>query len=105
MERTQRTDLKHQNTFVKFGDTFTKIWGDDKKHIYVYKRTKQFGEKTIVAYEVIKGVKYTNPDGKQVYVYPSSEQFGNQGYYISGDTEYAHQRIEMRKQQFLLDRE
>ena len=84
-------ELKENNNFEKFGEQFTKIFGNDEKHIYIYKRNKN---NKIFSYEVIKGVKHKNPDGNYVYAYPSSEQFGTYGFYImGGNKNYALKRI------------
>lgn len=85
------TDLKEKNNFEKFDEQFIKIFGNEEKHIYVYKRVKN---NSIESYEVIKGVKHMNPDGNYVFTYPSTEQFGLYGFYIMGyDKDYAINRI------------
>lgn len=97
-------DVKEQDKFEKFGEEFTKIFGNDEKHIYVFKRVKEteLGNKT--NYEVIKGVKFKNPDGSIVYIYPKSQQFGVYGYYILGyNPQYAYDRIVYRLRKFDTD--
>lgn len=89
-------DVKDIQSFKKFDSTFTKIWGDDDRHLYVFKRTKYRDD-----YEVIKAVKKKNQDGSIVYRYPSSEEFGTYGYYIMGiPSWYSKQRIITRLKQF-----
>lgn len=90
-------NLKHKNiekleTFVKFGEIFTKVWADDQKHVYVFKRQKNGG--TYMGFEVVRGHKFTNPDGSVVYAYPSSEEFGKNGYYINGRMKDYKERIQ-----------
>lgn len=95
MEITKK-DIRDLSSFKKWGATFTKVWSDDDRHLYVFKRT---GVRT--DYEVIKGVKTKNPDGSIAYAYPSSEQFGSNGYYIMGiPANYAENRIRNRLKQF-----
>lgn len=84
-------DLKDVDSFVKFGDKFDKVYADDSKHLYVFKRQGKG-----VGYEVVKAVKRKNPDGSTVYTYPSSEQFGVYGFYIVGPEEYCKRRIKFR---------
>lgn len=91
-------DLKDIDSFEKFGELFKKICADDDNHIYVFRREKQRPDKMVVSYEVVRGVKYKNPNGSIVYHYPSSEQFGTYGFYIVGPEEYCKKRIEFRKE-------
>ena len=105
MNQVKHRDLKEQNNFRKFGDDFTKIYSDDDRHIYVFKRSHKFtkhnGVKVeIVAYEVIKGVKRNNPDGTVAFTYPSSEQFGLYGYTIFGTEDECKRRISSLINQF-----
>lgn len=94
--KIEAKDIKDTNTFKKFGATFSKVWSDDERHLYVFKRTKHRTD-----YEVIKGVKTKNPDGSIVYRYPSSEEFGTYGYYIMGiPSWYSKQRVITRLKQF-----
>ena len=93
MEKIYYKSIEEINSFTKYGDTFTKVFGNDEKHIYVFKRG--------IDYEVVQGVKHKNPDGNIVYVYPSNEQFGVYGYYISGYVKNnALERIIFRLSQF-----
>ena len=89
-------DIKEIEKFEKFGDTFTKIYADDEKHIYVFKRIRDYETKTAISYEVVKGRKVKNPDGSIVYRYPISEEFGMYGYYIFGTEDYCKKRINYR---------
>ena len=92
-----KKDIETLNSFNKWGYTFTKIWGDDNRHLYVFRRTIKYDRRVITDYEVFKAPKAKNPDGIVVYTYPNSEQFGVCGYYIMGTpTEYARKRIEFR---------
>ena len=108
MKQINYTDLKEQNNFRKFDEDFSKIWSDDKNHIYVFKRVKKYNldngnTKEVISYEVIKGVKKKNPDGTIVYAYPSTDQFGIYGYYITGSEKYCKERISKRISDFLLN--
>lgn len=94
-----KKDIRDINKFEKYGSTFSKIWGDDEHHLYVFKRTKNRTD-----YEVVRGVKKKNPDGSIVYTYPSSENFGINGYYIMGIPEnLSKSRIVCRLKQFYSD--
>ena len=96
MEITKK-DIKDLNSFKKWGTTFTKIWGDDDRHLYVFKRSGCSRDD----YEVVKGVKTKNSDGSIVYAYPSSDNFGMYGYYIMGiPVRYSRQRIVYRLKKF-----
>ena len=97
-----KKDIRELNSFKKFDSTFTKIWSDEDRHLYVFKRVKIMDDgKERIDYEVIKGVKTKNPDGSIVYAYPSSDNFGTYGYYIMGiPVRYSRQRIVSRLKKF-----
>lgn len=82
-------DISELDTFTKYGDVFTKIWGDDEHHVYLFKRKR--------GYELVRGVK-AKSDGTIKYRYPSNEQFGSHGWYIM-ESSRAKERINdlMRK--------
>ena len=73
----ERRDLKDYDSFEKFGDVFTKIYANDDKHVYVFRREKKCNGTSKVSYEVVKGVKYKKSNGTSVFAYPTSERFAN----------------------------
>lgn len=82
MEKTFRKDISDKKEFTFDGDTLKQVkCYDDEKHIYIYGRYNKDGR--LFGYEVVKGIKYKNPDGSIIHTYPSSEQFGRYGYFIS----------------------
>ena len=82
MGRYYCKDISEKKEFSFDGDTLKqKYCYDEEKHIYVYERYNHNGR--MIGYELVKGVKYKNPDCSIVYVYTSSEQFGSSGYFIS----------------------
>ena len=92
MKAIEKKDIKEQNEFSKYDERFTKVFSNDEKHIYVFRRERT--DKPIVNYEVVKGVKYKNPDGNIVYIYPPSKEFGVYGWYVMGSNkDYAYKRI------------
>lgn len=93
-----KQDISTTNVFRKYDKDYTKIWGDDDRHLYVFQVFKKYPSGIEVTdYEVVKGIKYKNPDGSIVYVYPSAERFGSYGYYIQGQVKsYAYERIVKR---------
>lgn len=93
MKKLKHKDITELETFVKFGDIFTKVWSDDEKHVYVYKRVKKGVGAT--HFEVVRGHKYKYDDGSVVYAYPSSEEFGVRGYFINGLMKDYKERIKM----------
>ena len=94
MKKIIPTDITTLTNFKKFGEVFTKIWGDDEQHVYVFKRIG-----SSVSYEVIKAKKVKDPDGNIVFTYPSSEDFGTYGYYIM-TAPNTRERIEYKVKQF-----
>lgn len=75
-----RKDIKDLKEFNKYGDTFKQIRNNPETGWWLYERTNnEFGHQH---YEVVKGIKHTNPDGKIVYVYPSDRDWGTYGYTI-----------------------
>ena len=74
MEKPFRKDISELKEFSKYGDTFKQIRNNPDTGWWLYERETH--------YEVVKGMKYTNPDGSVVYVYPSEKDWGTYGYTI-----------------------
>ena len=75
----EKIDLKELNEFNKYRSHYTKIFGNDEKLIYVFKKTRMYGNVMFVYYQVIQGVKHMNPDGNIVYAYPTNNEFNYYG--------------------------
>ena len=73
-------DISEKKSFSRCGYNYQCIYYNQDFHCGVWKMTNKntgrFG-----GYEVIKGVKYRQPDGSIVYRYPGDEQFGVYGFY------------------------
>lgn len=97
MEKVKPTDISTTNVFRKYDKDYTKIWGDDDRHLYVFQLFKKYPSGIEVTdYEVIKA-KRINCEGEIIYRYPTSEEFGTYGYYIQGQVKsYAYERIVKR---------
>ena len=77
-----RIDISERTEFMFDGELLKQDRClDEQRKIYLYKRFNRFGR--LYAYELVKGVKHTNPDGQVVYLYPSTSQFGKYGYFIA----------------------
>ena len=69
------TDIKDKIIFKRVNSTYYRVYYDDDKHIAVYDIVRDDdGEHK--GYEIVKGIKYLNPDGSICYRYPSDEDFG-----------------------------
>lgn len=78
--KKQYKDIKDYDSFSIYGDTLTKVYADDVRHIYAFKRTQ--GE--YYFYELVIGVKTVNDDGSTVYRYPNNTEWGTKGFTIIG---------------------
>lgn len=83
-------DVKEIDNFTKYGEKFSKVFADDEKHIYVFKRESKNG---VISWEIFKSYAKKNPDGSIVYYYPSSNDFGCNAFYVGG----AYSNIAMSK--------
>lgn len=73
-------DIGELKEFEKHGDTFKQIRHNADTGWWLYERTNK--EHKSKHYEVVKGVKYSNPDGNVVFMYPGDSQWGLYGYTI-----------------------
>lgn len=75
--------IEDKKEFTFCGDRLVqKECVDKERHIYVYERYDIYNR--LCAYEVVMGVKRTDPvTGEIKYTYPNTEQFGSFGYYVS----------------------
>lgn len=73
-------DISEIKEFRKYGDTFKQISNNPDTGWWLYERTNaEYGTRH---FEVVKGVKYTNPDGNIVFMYPGESQWGTYGYTV-----------------------
>lgn len=73
MSKYFATDIKNKKVFKRIGCTYYQVYADTINNIYVYDMVKD-GEHR--GYEIVKGIKYKNPDGSICYRFPSDEEFG-----------------------------
>lgn len=76
-----RTDISEKKEFKYVGDTIKQCEYNEQTGLYLYERYLPNGR--LLGYEMVKPVKYKNPDGSIVGSYPSSEQFGRYGWFYS----------------------
>lgn len=73
-------DISELKEFKKYGDTFKQIRNNPDTGWWLYERTND--EYKTRHFEVVKGIKRTNPDGNVVFSYPGESQWGVYGYTI-----------------------
>ena len=82
-----RKDISERKEFVCEGTTLKQLGYDESTGKYIYGRyhlkdcRKEWVGK-LMGYEIVKPVRYKNPDGTIVGVYPSNEQFGKYGWFL-----------------------
>lgn len=79
-----KTDIKEKKEFNVEGTRCVMLGYNEKTGLYLYGRYWLDGrcKDMLMGYEIVKPVKYVNPDGNIVYSYPSSSQFGTNGAYL-----------------------
>ena len=91
MEKIFKKDISEKKEFVAEDSLLKQLDYNSDSGMYLYGRyffkncrKEKIGQ--LMGYEIIKPVKYKNPDGTIVGVYPSNSQFGSNGWYITANS-------------------
>lgn len=83
MVKIERKNLWETPVFFKYGNKFEMVREDRENNRFLFKRTNKDGR--VICYEIIRGVRYVNPDGSIVFTYPSEQYWGNYGWTIDNN--------------------